>query len=80
MHTTGIVVFSCINPSVTARVKISQKVDILANVHLVHLKVKHCQTLCVISTLRGKIVDRFCVVKALSCIVEGGQDDSQNQS
>ena len=28
---------------------------------------------------RSKLVDRFCLVKALSCIVEGGQNDSQNQ-
>ena len=33
-----------LNPSVTARVKISQNVDILAKVYLVHLEVKHCQT------------------------------------
>ena len=33
------------NPPVTARVKISQNVDILAKVYLVHLKVEHCQTL-----------------------------------
>ena len=37
-----------LDPSVTARVKISQNVDILA--------------------------------KAVSCIVEGGQNDSENQS
>ena len=36
-----------INPSVTGRVKVSQNVDILANVHvyLVHLKFEHCQTI-----------------------------------
>ena len=43
-----------INPSVTARVKISQNVDILAKVYLVHLKVKHCQTLRVVSTFTGQ--------------------------
>ena len=40
----------CINPPTTARVKISQNVDILPKVYLVHLKVKHCQTLRVVST------------------------------
>ena len=29
----------------TARVKISQNVDIHAKIYLVHLKVEHCQTL-----------------------------------
>ena len=45
---------SRINPSVTARFKISQNVDILAKVYLVHLKVKHCQTLHVVSTFTGQ--------------------------
>ena len=40
--------------SVTARVKISQNVDILAKVYLVHLKVEHCQTLRVVSTFTGQ--------------------------
>ena len=62
---------------VTARVKISQNVDILAKVH-VYL-VEHCQTLCVKVHLQVKI-DRFWLVKALSCIVQGVQNDSQNQS
>ena len=34
---------------VTARVRISQNVDILAKVYPVHLKVEHCRTLCVVS-------------------------------
>ena len=38
----------------TARVEISQNVDILAKVYLVHLKVKHCQTLRVVSTFTGQ--------------------------
>ena len=38
----------------TARFKISQNVDILAKVYLVHLKVKHCQTLRVASTFTGQ--------------------------
>ena len=42
-----------INPP-TTRVKISQNVDILPKVYLVHLKVKHCQTLYVVSTFTGK--------------------------
>ena len=54
------------------RVKISQNVDIIAKVYLVHLKVEHCQTLRVVSTFTGQ--------KALSCIVEGGQNYSKNQS
>ena len=40
-------------PTTTTRVKISQNVDILAKVYLVHLKVKHCQTLRVVSTFTG---------------------------
>ena len=69
------------NPSVTARVKNSQNVDILPTVYLVHLKVKHCQTrTCSKYLYRSKWVDRFWLVKALSGIVEGGQNDSQNQS
>ena len=36
------------------RVKISQNVDVLPKVYLVHLKVKHCQTLCVVSTFTGQ--------------------------
>ena len=42
--------FISINPPMTAMVKISQNVDILAKVHayLVHLKVEHCQTLRVV--------------------------------
>ena len=46
--------FICIIPSVTTRVKISQNVDILPKVYLVHLKVEHCQTLCVVSTFTGQ--------------------------
>ena len=42
-----------IYPSVTAWVKISQNVDILAKVYLVHLKVEHRQTLRVLSTFTG---------------------------
>ena len=32
----------------------SQNVDILSKVYLVHLKVKHCQTLRVVSTFTGQ--------------------------
>ena len=42
------------NPLTTTRVKISQNVDIFAKVYLVHLKVKHCQTLRVVSTFTGQ--------------------------
>ena len=42
------------NPSVTTRVKISQNVDIVAKVYLVHWKVKHCQTFCSVSTFTGQ--------------------------
>ena len=42
-----------LNPT-TVRVKISQNVDILPKVYLVHLKVKHCQTLRVVSTFTGQ--------------------------
>ena len=38
----------------TARVKISQNVDILAKVYPVHIKVEHCQTLRVVSTFTVK--------------------------
>ena len=57
-----------------ASVKISQNVDILARVYLVHLKVKHCSNLtCSKYIYRSKLVNRFWLVKALSCVVDGGQ-------
>ena len=40
--------------TVTARVKISQNVDVLAKVYLVHLKFEHCQTLRAVSTCTGQ--------------------------
>ena len=40
--------------SVTAGVKISQNVDILAKVYLVHSKVKHCETSRVVSAFTGQ--------------------------
>ena len=43
---------SYFSPSVTARVKISQNVDVLAKVYL--MTVEHCQTLCVVSTFTGQ--------------------------
>ena len=43
---------------------------------IVHLKVEHCQTLHIV-IYRSKWVNRFWLVKALSCIVEGGQNDSK---
>ena len=42
------------NPPTTTRVKISQNFDILPKVYLVHLKVKHCQTLHVVRTFTGQ--------------------------
>ena len=43
------------NPSVTARVKIGNKMfNILAKVYLAHLKFEYCQTLCVVSTFTGE--------------------------
>ena len=56
-----------------------QNVDILAKVYLVHLKVEYCQTLPVVSTFTGQNEsDRFWLVKALSCIVEGGENYRKN--
>ena len=49
----GIKILS-INPPMTAMVKISQTVDKLAKVYLVHVKVEHCQTLRVVSTFTGQ--------------------------
>ena len=70
-----------VNPPVTARVKISQNVDIPAKVYLVHLKVEHCQTLRVARTFTGQSESTvFDLVKASSCIVQGGQNDSKNRS
>ena len=43
-----------INLPMTARVKISQNIDILAKVHLMHFTVEHCQTLRVVSTFTGQ--------------------------
>ena len=48
-----------LNPPMTARVKISQNVDTLAKVHLVHLKIAHCQTLRVVSTFTGQNESTF---------------------
>ena len=49
-----------INPSVTARVKISQNVDILDKVYIVLFMVKHCQTLRVVNYIyMSKWVDHF---------------------
>ena len=57
----------------TTKVKISrQNVDILPKVYRVHLNVKHCETLRVISTFTGQ--------NALSGIVQDGQNYSKNQS
>ena len=56
-----------LSPSVTARVKISQNVDIHAKVYLVHWKVEHRQTLHVASTFTGhlKWVNCFWLVKSI---------------
>ena len=62
----------------TARVKISQHFYKFANVYLVHFKRWTQSKLKYI--YRSKWVDRFWLVKALSCIVEDGQNDSKNQS
>ena len=40
-----------VNPPTTTRVKISQNVDVLPKVYLVHLKVRRCQTLRVVLVL-----------------------------
>ena len=60
---------SALSPPLAARVKISQNVDILPKVYLVHLKVEHCQTLCVVSTFAGQneltvfwLVNKHCLV------------------
>ena len=46
-------VVTYINPSMTAKVKISQNVNKLAKVYLVHY-LEHCQTLRVVSTFTGQ--------------------------
>ena len=60
------------SPSMTVSVKLSQNVDILDKVHvyLVHLKGEHCQTL---RLNRSKLIDRFWLVKTLSCIFDSCQ-------
>ena len=63
----------------TARVKIIKNVNILAKVYLMHLKVEHCQILHVCSKhIKVKMSQPF--LTGLSCIVEGAQIDSENQS
>ena len=47
-------VYKTLNPPTTTRVKISPNVDILPKVYLVHLNVKYCQTLRVVSTFTGQ--------------------------
>ena len=52
-----IVIFIRCKLCATTRVKISQNVDhvhVLPKVYLVHLKVKHCQTIRVVSTFTGQ--------------------------
>ena len=67
-----------INPPVTAR---GQNVYILAKVYLVHLKSRTLSNLtCSKYIYRAQWVNRFWLVKTLSGIVEGGQNDSKNQS
>ena len=70
-----------VNPPTTARVKISQNVDILPKVYQVHLKVEHCQTLRVVSTFTGQnewtVFDWF---KHCLVLFQDGQNDSKNQS
>ena len=69
------------NPPMTVKVKISQNVDILVKVYLVHFKSQTLSNLmCSKYIYRSKWVDHFWWVKALSCIIEGGQNDSKNQS
>ena len=65
----------------TARVKISQNVDILAKVYLVHLKVKTMSNLHVAtcSAFTGQN-ESIVLTGNLSCIVEGGKNDSHTQS
>ena len=61
-------------------VKISQNVDILAKVYLVHLKSPTLSNLTRSKYIyRSKWVDHFWLVLFLSCIAECGQSDSKNQ-
>ena len=54
----------------TARVKISQNVDTLAKVYLVHLKVEHCQTLHVVEVhLQVKMSQLFLTGKKHSLVL-----------
>ena len=68
LHNTDEVMLS-FNPSVTSRVNISPNVEVylLAKVYLVHLKVKHCQTLHVVH-LQVKMSQPFLTVKK-HCLV-----------
>ena len=66
-------------PTTTAMVKISQNVDILPKVYLVHLKSQTLSNLtCSKYIYRSKWVDCFLLAKALSGIVQDGQNDSRN--
>ena len=53
----------------------SVNVDILAKVYLVHLKVKHCQTL----HLQVKMSRPFLTGKSIVLYFDGGQNYSKNQ-
>ena len=61
-----------------ASVKISQNVDILDEVYLVHLKVKQCQTLHVASTFTGQ--NESTVFGWLKCLCVHSWFNSQKQS
>ena len=74
--------FCGLDPPMTARVKISHNVDISSTLGISStLKSRTLSNLmCSKYIYRSKWVNRFWLEKALSCRVEGGQNDSQNQS
>ena len=77
---TSTIIALILNPSVTARVKISQNVDILADIYSA-LKNRTLSNLtCSKYIYRSKLINCFWPVKALSGIVQGGENDIKNQS
>ena len=67
--------------TLAVRHAVGKKIACIHGLRSEGVKDEYCQTLCVVSTFTGQNeFDCFWLVRALSCIVEGGQNDSQNQS
>ena len=69
-----------VNPPIDCKGQKSLKMLIYLPRYRVHLSRTLSNLTCSKYIYRLKLVDHFWLVKALSCIVKGGQNDSKNQS